>query len=112
MAKANGEFKEIVILFLIAIFLWDCVYGNTVVSIGHDIFTKVGISQQIERYEAQRGYYKNDKNSQSWILVGIMVITLLMVLSTGSYNNGNNRLDINKLKYDIQETLRNPSIFE
>lgn len=53
-----------------------------------------------------------DKNSQSWILVGIMVITLLMVLSTGSYNNGNNRLDINKLKYDIQETLRNPSIFE
>ena len=56
MAKANGEFKEIVILFLIAIFLWDCVYGNTVVIIGHDIFTKVGISQQIERYEAQRGY--------------------------------------------------------
>lgn len=51
----SEEFKEVIILFLIVIFLFDCVYGNIVVGIGHDIFTRTGISQQIEQYEAQKG---------------------------------------------------------
>lgn len=54
MAKQNTDFKDCVILFIIVALLYDCIYGNKVVSIGHNIFQKTGVSQQIERFESIR----------------------------------------------------------
>lgn len=51
MKKMSNEGQELILLLLMGLLCWDLVYGNTVMSAGHQILQRGGISQEIEQFE-------------------------------------------------------------
>lgn len=49
---------------------------------------------------------------KEWGIIGILFVIAIYLMSTGNFNDGNNRLDLNKISQGISETIENPSIFK
>lgn len=46
--KASNELQELIILALIVFFLFQCVFTDNVYNAGHELFTKIGIADEIQ----------------------------------------------------------------
>lgn len=51
MAKDNGSLTELIVMILVAIFLYDCVFHDYNDTMAHKFLVQQGISQKISAFE-------------------------------------------------------------
>lgn len=51
--KVSNEGQELILLLIMVWFLYQCVFTNNVTDAGHQVLQKIGVSQQIEKFENQ-----------------------------------------------------------
>lgn len=49
--KGKNELQELLILIVLAYFMFQCVFTDNVTNVGHDIFVRIGISDEIEKLD-------------------------------------------------------------
>lgn len=49
--KGKNELQELILLIIIAYFICQCTFTDNVYNMGHEAFTRMGISQKIEQFE-------------------------------------------------------------
>lgn len=50
--KVSNEGQELILLIIMAWFLFQCVFTNNVEEKGHQVLQKIGVYQKIEQFES------------------------------------------------------------